>query len=241
MKKLFTILALFALTATFAQQETITIDDVKNTIGLEGSMKTALVGLCDVWYKQALQNGMSPSDAASDALVKLGDKLLELGEGLSVLDSIIPKQSSFIDPMLLHGSVGHKTWLNDMVPLQHSMANIPLHWRSGDKIYNVATGEVVADVQTKKDTIFIPVICQFHTWAEVWTLDESGSNGSSQSMTGVRVETKRQERTLEWETWYETNNGSRPISTYKSDWVAKELVWLDPTDKCYHLIPIQDR
>lgn len=113
MKKLFTILALFALTATFAQQKTITIDDVKNTIGFDGNMKTSLVGLCDVWYKQALQSGMSPSDAALNALVKLGDKLLELGAWISCLDSTTQKQPHFVDPMLLNGSVGHKIWLGD--------------------------------------------------------------------------------------------------------------------------------
>ncbi len=121
-----------------------------------------------------------------------------------------------------------------------------LYRTANGRIYNSVTGDIVDSVKTKKDTIYVQVICQFHTWAEIWSVGDDGSSGSKQSITSVRVETKRQERTLEWGRWHEPLLSSdriswhHPINIYNNCWVAKKSVWLDPIEKCYHLFPIQN-
>lgn len=60
----------------------LTIKKVKDCIGFEpgSSLYNTLSQMCDIWYKLALQSGLTEEQAANDALKKLGDRLLSLSK-----------------------------------------------------------------------------------------------------------------------------------------------------------------
>lgn len=62
----------------------LTLQKVKDCIGFQPgeAIRTTLCNMVDLWYEQAKANGAADEAAAGIALEKLGNKLLEMGEGI---------------------------------------------------------------------------------------------------------------------------------------------------------------
>ena len=98
--------------------------------------------------------------------------------------------------------------------------------------------------QTKTDTIQVPVLCTKMKSDE--TIDVFAIKGKSREQYVLPYATRlNQERTHEWQTWLEPfhpdiNGHSMGMRFWESGYVVTSTRWLDPTEGCYQLLPLQN-
>ena len=109
----------------------------------------------------------------------------------------------------------------------------------------------VDTVAQKKDTILVDVLCTLigdtHVARESIVISEPWHEQKQFGFVPY-VTTKRQERTLEWQTWMtaqssflKNNYGlSDGVASWETGWRVTETRWLDITDGCFHITKIEN-
>ena len=96
--------------------------------------------------------------------------------------------------------------------------------------------------QTKTDTVQVSALCLKVNGkdAKVFTVVHGDDKYVFPYITDIN-----QERTLEWQTWLEPfkpdmNGHSMGMRFWENGYVVTSTRWLDPTEGCYQLLPLQN-
>lgn len=120
----------------------------------------------------------------------------------------------------------------------HTMPDGKLFLQGG----SIGIGNGIGNVQSKKDTVTVEVMCLKTRTTPTLDALVVKSNGDSYSFPYVTA--KKQERTLEWQTVslpVTSRNGMTPaINVTETKWVTTATRWLENTSGCYQLVPLQN-
>lgn len=109
-----------------------------------------------------------------------------------------------------------------------------------EDVYRDTTSKTV--IPDMVDTIYVPVLCEIHTWLNYTAPDEQYSP-DIRSVDMVKLDSRRQERVLEWrqrgKSYYLSDMFSMVYWTLESQWIVKSSRWIDSVEGCYQIVPLK--